>query len=319
MMAYIGLDIGGTKILGVLYDENGKELRRAKKKTKAAEGAEVALEQVYKVIDKLLEEEEVTLLGIGAGAPGLIKDEGTVIFAPNIPFVDFDLKGKIESKYNCDFVLGNDVNVGMFGEWKHTGLEAAKSVLGLFVGTGIGGAIIINGELYLGQGSAAEMGHMIVNNDGAICGCGSKGCLEAYASKTAMQKFIVAQLKKGRQSVLEEAISVGGVIKSSDLEEAYKDEDPLALEVINQAVHYLGVATASYVNIFHPAMFIFSGGILESFGQPMLDKIIQEAKLHAMPGLVDDVDFRLSELGDDAGVYGGYALIRSKMSPHHFN
>ncbi len=312
MKAYIGLDIGGTKILGVLYDELGTELKRAKKKTKAAEGAEVALEQIYKVIDRLLEDGEVEVLGIGAGAPGLIKDEGTVIFSPNIPFVDFDLKEKIESRYNCAFVLGNDVNVGMFGEWKHTGLNDANSVLGLFIGTGIGGAIIINGELYLGQGSAGEMGHMIVTNDGAICGCGSKGCLEAYASKTAIQKFIQAQLKKGRSTVLDEAIALGGVIKSSALEDAYKDNDPLALEVIDQAVHYLGVATANYVNIFHPEMFIFGGGILESFGQPMLDEIIKEAKCHAMPGLVDDVNFRLSELGDDAGVYGGYALIRSK-------
>lgn len=312
MKAYIGLDIGGTKILGVLYDALGNEIKRVKKKTKAAEGAEFALEQIYKVIDQLKNVPKVDLLGIGAGAPGLIKKEGTVVFSPNIPFVNFDLKKKIESRYKCAFVLGNDVNVGMYGEWKHTGLDEVKSVLGLFVGTGIGGAIIINGELFLGQGSAAEMGHMIVNNDGAVCGCGSKGCLEAYASKTAMQKFIQAQLKKGRKSALEGPMALGGVIKSSILEKAYKDQDPLAVEVINQAVHYLGVATANYVNIFHPEMFIFSGGILESFGQAMLDEIIEEAKRHAMPGLVEDVDFRLSELGDDAGAYGAYALIRSK-------
>ncbi len=115
MKAYIGLDIGGTKILGVLYDELGTELKRAKKKTKAAEGAEVALGQIYKVIDQLIEDREVEVLGIGAGAPGLIKDEGTVIFSPNIPFVNFDLKERIESRYNCSFILGNDVNVGMFG------------------------------------------------------------------------------------------------------------------------------------------------------------------------------------------------------------
>jgi len=310
--AYIGLDIGGTKILGVLYKEDGTELTKAKKKTKAYEGIEVVIEQIFKVVDKLLDDDTIELMGIGAGSPGLIKDEGIVVFSPNIPFVDFDLKEKIMDRYGCPFVLGNDVNVAMFGEWKHTGLDQARSVLGLFVGTGIGGAIIINGELYLGQGSAGEMGHMVVQDNGVICGCGSKGCLEAYASKTAMQKFITAQIKKGRQSILEEAIIDGGVIKSSALENAYNENDSLAIDVIDAAIHYLGVATANYVNIFHPEIFIFGGGVVESFGEPMLLRIIEEARKHSYPGLVDDVDFRLSELGDDAGVFGGYALIRSK-------
>lgn len=312
MKAYIGLDIGGTKVLGVLYDKEGNELARAKKKTLASEGAEVVLEQIYGVVDELIDSQDVKLLGIGAGSPGLIKDEGTVIFSPNIPFVNFDLKKAITKRYDCPFILGNDVNVAMFGEWKHTGMEEADSVLGLFVGTGIGGAIIINGELFLGQGSAAEMGHMIVNYDGAICGCGSKGCLEAYASKTAMQNFIQAQLKKGRQSMLADAMAEGGVIKSKYLVKAYEAGDPLGVEVVDQAIRYLGVATANYINIFHPALFIFSGGIMEAFGQDLLDKIVEEAKVHSMPGLVEDVTFRLSELGDDAGVYGGYSLIRDK-------
>ena len=313
MKAYIGLDIGGTKILGVLYKEDGTEVIREKKKTKAAEGVEVVIEQIFKVVDKLLIDDTIELLGIGAGSPGLIKDEGIVVFSPNIPFVEFDLKEKIMDRYECPFVLGNDVNVAMFGEWKHTGLDQARSVLGLFVGTGIGGAIIINGDLYLGQGSAGEMGHMVVQDNGVICGCGTKGCLEAYASKTAMQKCITAQIKKGRRSILEESIVDGGVIKSSALEYAYNESDSLAIDVIDEAIHYLGVATANYVNIFHPEIFIFSGGVIESFGKSMLSRIIEEAKKHAMPGLVDDVDFRLSELGDDAGVYGAYALIRSKI------
>lgn len=310
MDAYIGLDIGGTKVLGVLYDTDGNELARAKKKTKASEGPDKVLEQIYEVIDKLVYEENIDLKGIGSGAPGLIKDEGTVVFSPNIPFVDFDLKAEVEARYGCPFVLGNDVNVAVYGEWKHTGLDDASSIIGLFVGTGIGGAIIIDGKLFLGQGSAAEMGHMVVHKDGAICGCGSKGCLEAYASKTAMQKSIQAQIKKGRKSQLEEPIASGGVIKSKYLVKAFEEGDPLCVEVIDDAVKYLGVATANYVNIFHPEIFIFSGGIMESFGQDMLDRIIEEAKVHAMPGLVEDVDFRLTELGDDAGVYGGYALAR---------
>ena len=271
----------------------------------------MVLDQVFQVIDAL-KPAEGALKGIGAGAPGLIKEEAIVAFSPNIPFVDINLKDKIVKRYGCPFVLGNDVNVAMFGEWQYTGLTKVNSVIGLFVGTGIGGAIIIDGKLYLGMGSAGEMGHMVVNSDGALCGCGSNGCLEAYASKTAMQKFITAQIRKGREAMLEAAVSQGGVIKAKHLVQAYEEKDPVAVEVLEQAIRYLGIATANYVNIFHPEMFIFSGGIIEAFGRGMMEAIIEEAKRHAMPGLVSDVDFRMAQLGDDAGVFGAYSLIRSK-------
>lgn len=315
MKAYIGLDIGGTKILGYLYDEQGQVFAKEKKKTKASKGIETVVEQIKKVIDGLIDEKDIELLGIGAGAPGLIKDEGTIVFSPNIPFTNFDLKEVIEATYDCPFVLGNDVNVAMYGEWRHSDLSSAKSVLGMFVGTGIGGAIILDGKLYLGMGSAAEFGHTVVNNDGVFCGCGSKGCLEAYASKSAMQKFIIAQLKKGRESILSSAIEDGQVIKSSAIYDAYKAKDSLAIDVVNQATKYLGIATANFVNIFHPEVMIFGGGIMESFGHDFLDAIKEEAMLHVMPGLLDDVALMLSELGDDAGVYGGYQLVLTHLEP----
>lgn len=313
MNGYIGLDIGGTKILGVLYNEDGDGICREKKKTRADEGIDTVMNQIFAVVDTLLENRDISLRGIGAGAPGIIRDEGYISFSPNIPFKDFDMKAAVEKRYGCPFVLGNDVNVGMFGEWKYTGLERAKCVIGLFVGTGIGGAIIINGELLVGQGGAGEMGHMIVNSEGAFCGCGTRGCLEAYASKTAMQKLITAQIKKGRKSSLATVIEEGGVIKSKSLVKAFEEGDSVVVSVIEQSIHYLGIAVASYVNIFHPDIFIFGGGIIEAFGQPILDRIVEEAGIHAMPGLVADVDFRSAELGDDAGVYGGYSLIRSKL------
>ncbi|MBF4692618.1 ROK family protein [Fusibacter ferrireducens] len=315
MNKWIGLDIGGTKILGALYGEDNKSIAQSKKKTKAQEGVEIVMEQVFKVIDALYEtipkDETSTLLGIGIGVPGIVTTDGIVKFSPNIPFKDFELKSLIEKRYQVPVSVGNDVNVAMFGEYKFISDPANKNVLGLFVGTGIGGAIIIDGELYVGQGAAAEFGHIVVNADGAFCGCGAQGCLEAYASKTAMQRYVETQLSKGRLSVLKDFHEKdGAVIKSSTLQKAYEANDTLAVEVIQYASKYLGIAIGSLVNMFHPDLFILGGGIMESLGKEMMPLVLKEAERHAMPSLLDSVRFEISKLGDDAGIYGAFQLIK---------
>lgn len=312
MKAYIGLDIGGTKILGALFNEYGEILNRVKKKTKSSRGTEVVLEQIYKVIDELMEYENLELLGIGAGCPGFIKDYKVVVFSPNIPFKDFDLGGIIKNKYNVPFVLGNDVNVAMFGEWKSTGFTSVSDVLSIFVGTGIGGGIIIDGKIYVGQGGAGEIGHMIVNPNGIICGCGSHGCLEAYSSKTGIRKTIVAGIRKGRKTVLKKYIEEDGdVIKSSSLRKAYEEGDEFAVEVMEGVAYYLGIGISNLINILHPEMIILGGGVMESLGDDLLPIIIKEANKYVMHGMMENVKFQLSKLSDDAGIVGSYYLISS--------
>lgn len=314
MKGYIGLDIGGTKILGSFYDLEGNSIKRAKKKTKAIEGVEVVIGQIYKVVDEILNEEDFEVLGIGAGCPGLIKDESEIVFTPNIPFENFDLRSPIQEKYNVPFVLGNDVNVAMYGEWKASDMKGAKNVLGIFAGTGLGGAIIIDGKLYLGKGGAAEIGHVNVNPEGALCGCGSHGCLEAYTSKSGIQRTIEGQLRKGRESVLKEYLEKdGAVIKSSSLKNAYESGDDLAVEVINRAADYLGVATGSFINIFHPDLIIYGGGIMESLGEDILPIIEKAAMRQSLTGMQGDVAFRLSHLSDDAGIFGAYSIIKDHI------
>jgi len=313
-MGLLGLDIGGTKILGILYDEDGQEIARQKRKTKAAEGIDVVMNQVFKVIDDLIKESTSKLEGIGVGVPGLVDAAGTVLFSPNIPFKDFELSKLIKKRYSVPVYVGNDVNVAMYGEWKHIGNETSRDVLGMFIGTGVGGAIILDGILYLGQGSAGEFGHMVVSADGAYCGCGAQGCLEAYASKTAIQKYIEKQIGKGRTTLLTELLEEDGVVlKSSSLIKAYEKNDALAIEVIDRTARYLGIAVGSLVNIFHPDLFILGGGVMEAMGSILLEKTLNEAQQHAMPGLLKTVAFSLSEMGDEAGVYGAYQLIKSKM------
>ena len=314
MRVIIGLDIGGTKILGALYDVDGNVISKIKKKTKSNEGLEMVMKQVDKVIDGLIKAEGIELLGIGIGVPGLVNEQGEVLFSPNIPFRDFKLEKRISESYRVPVVVGNDVNVAMFGEYKHLNDVKLNDVLGIFVGTGVGGAIILGGNLFVGQGSAAEFGHMVVNVDGAYCGCGAQGCLEAYASKTAMQKYILKQLGKGRMSVLKDYLEEdGAVMKSSSLKKALDVKDELALDVVERTAKYLGVAIGNLVNLFHPQMIILGGGVIESLEVELVDRAIREARLHAMPGLMDSVELKMSTLGDEAGVYGAYRLAREKL------
>jgi glucokinase len=314
MKGTIGLDIGGTKILGALFDEKGAVVDRVKKKTKADEGIETVRKQILKVIDQLVEDKDLELQGIGAGAPGIVLKGQTVYFSPNIPFRDENLASLIGDHYDVPFLLGNDVNVAMYGEWKRGKFKDKRNVIGLFMGTGVGGAIIVDGELYTGAGGAGELGHMVVQPEGTLCGCGAKGCLEAYASKAGMLRAIRAELRRGRESMLKDLVDPdGAMIKSSQLEEAFREKDALAREVIERAIYYTGVATGSLVNIFHPDLLILGGGIMESLGEELLGPIVAEARRHTMPGLLDDVAVDLSHLSDDAGIIGAYELIRAHL------
>lgn len=307
MENYVGLDIGGTKILGALYDETGQILKTVKKKTKAALGIDTVKEQIVKVMTELTEELTRDLSGIGVGVPGLITEDGVIEFSPNIPFSNVDLKAFLSEKYGCDVVVGNDVNVAMYGEWKHLGLSTDKTMLGVFVGTGVGGAIVMNDRLYIGQGSAGEFGHMIIVKDGELCGCGNKGCLEAYASKTAIEKHLI---KHAPKSTLAKQLVSGERLKSSQLKKACLDGDKAANEAIVHASKYLGIGIANLINIFHPHAIVIGGGVMTSLGDIMLPMVLEEVKRHTMPGLFETVEITLSQLGDFSGVFGGFKLIR---------
>ena len=201
---FIGLDIGGTKILGALFDENGISKKKEKRKTKASEGLEVVQKEIFKTIDNLLAEIKIKEIeAIGIGIPGLVDREGTITFSPNLPFRNYELAKILEKRYKIPVFIGNDVNVATVGEWMFGSGKGKKNVLGVFVGTGIGGGIIIENELYIGKnGAAGEIGHINLDPNGPFCGCGSRGCLESLASKTAIQKEIEARIYRGEESLI---------------------------------------------------------------------------------------------------------------------
>lgn len=311
MKAYVGLDIGGSKILGILYDEQGKVIEKVKKKSKAHEGKEVVLEQIDKVLTALFEVKGYSIFAIGAGVPGLITSEGVVTFSPNLSFRNFDLKGYLEYKYPAKAYVGNDVNVAMYGEYMKIARSGVQNVIGVFVGTGVGGAIIIGGELYTGGGAAGEIGHMVIQQNGARCGCGNFGCLEAYASKTAITSYLKSYVGRGFDSDI--GVLDDSILKSSVIRAAYDKGDPLVREAVQRAAKSLGLGIGNLMNLFHPQQVILGGGVMESLGDVMHEDLVLSAKHHTLPGLFEAVSIDYSVLKDEAGTFGAYQLAKKKF------
>lgn len=312
-MNYIGIDLGGTKILGALFDESGKILHKSKKKTKAKEGIKAVEIQLFSVIDELLKankKEEIRAIGIGV--PGLVDTKtGTVKFAPNITMNNYPIGECIKNKYKLEVFVGNDVNVGVLGEWKYSLGGQTGNLIGIFVGTGIGGGIILDNKLFEGTtGVAGEIGHMTIDSSGAICGCGSRGCLEAVASKTGIQAEIEARIKRGDSTLIKESLQKEGILKSGPLKEAYENGDLVVIESIERAAKYLGAGVANLINIFDPEVIVFGGGIIEELGDIIMPIVKEEAGRYAMKRIFENVRFEKAKLGDDAGIVGALTLAQ---------
>ncbi len=315
----IALDIGGTKVLGALFDQDFNLIDKKKKSTKTHDGIEKILDQIIKVISKLLEtaaESNLECVAIGAGVPGVIKD-GVVLFTPNIPWNHYPLADEIEKNFNIPVIIGNDANVSLLGEWGHGVAKNTVNTVGFFIGTGVGGGLILNSKIYTGHiGLAGEIGHITLNPDGIICGCGSRGCLESYSSKTGILKYIKAQIRHGRECVLKEEIDKQHskyILRSSDIKEALDKGDECMVEALEIAAKYLGIAVASTLNIINPEMVVFGGGLVEALGNDFIHKIKSHVNRYCVPHATDDCSFELSTLGDDACLYGALTLVEERM------
>jgi glucokinase len=308
------LDIGGTKILGAIVDEHSKIIMTEKIPSKAGKGKAEVITQINELIKTLLKESEsrftdVKIRAIGLGCPGVI-EEGTVLFSPNLPLKNYPLKDTLSETFKVPVFLGNDATVSMLGEWKFGAAAGLTDVIGIFVGTGIGGGLVLGGKIYEGAyGAGSEIGHMIIDPEGPFCGCGAKGCLESVSSKTGMMKEIKKQLRRGRNSYLKKFFEKdSGILKSGMLKEALEEKDELTMEIIDQACRYLGVATASLINLLNPEMVVFGGGIISSLGEYMLPLIKRSANKYAIIKNFEEAVIVGTALEDHACLMGAYAL-----------
>lgn len=311
----IGVDLGGTKMLAGLLDRGYKIKASEKTKVQVSEGPKVFLNVLTESISMLLKEYKLSsreIAGIGIGCPGLIDTKkGRVLSSPNIPFLKhFDLAKKIKKAFKIPVVIGNDVNVGLFGEQRLGAARGYQDVVGIFLGTGVGGALIFNNTMYEGaSGGAGEIGHMSVDPAGILCGCGKRGCLETVAGRAGIASEAAVLAVRQQAPHLFEAVG-GDVskIKSGALAKAIKSGDKALRNLIERRAEALGVAMGNVVNLLNPQMIVLGGGVMEAMGNLILPAAEESMRRTAMEPLARQVKVVAAKLGDFAIVKGGAVL-----------
>ena len=311
----ICLDVGGTKVLGAIFDENDKIIYRLKKRSKSGGSGSTDVEKVIiSVVEEMISESGIDrgkLNAIASCAPGVIDQEnGIVLFTPNLPWRNYDMGASMRKQFGVPFFVGNDVNLGVLGEYHFGAARGYKNIIGFFVGTGMGGGLILNGSLFTGnQFKAAEYGHMILDPEGPLCNCGQRGCLEAFSSKQGMSAYIRQQVGRGRECMMADDVKEG-VFRSKKLKKALEAGDKVAMEAVDRACHWLAVATGNLINTLSPDLVIYGGGVIEAMGDLFLEKILAEVDRYCWPQIRSTVDIKVAELGDDSILYGDLAMIK---------
>ncbi len=313
----VGVDLGGTKILAGIFDNSLECIGTAKVSTKPQRGVETVIERIERCVQDAVDEADLTMkqvAGVGIGAPGAVDFEmGSVIFAPNMEgWKDVPLKKELEKQLGVPVFVENDANIAVLGVHVAELKSKPRHVAGIFVGTGIGGGLIINGDLYSGfNHTAGEIGHMVIDINGPKCGCGNKGCFEALASRTAIFQRIKAGIKEGEKTLLTEMLGDAlEDLRSGDLRKAIRRGDKFVGKVIEQTAEYIGIGIANLVNILSPEVVVLGGGVIEALSDEMMTIITKTAKEHAMPGTIKGVEIIASKLGDRAGITGAAVLAR---------
>src|ERR1041385_118112 len=316
----VGLDLGGTKILAGVFTNSLECTGVAKLSTKAQRGVDAVVSRIERCIRDAVDEADLSMkqdAGIGIGAPGAVDfDAGTVIFAPNLDgWKDVPLKKNLEKELNVPVFVENDANIGVLGVHVAELKAKPKNVVGICVGTGIGGGLIINGELYNGfNHTAGEIGHMVIDINGPKCGCGNRGCFEALASRTAIFQRIKAGVKDGEKTLLTDMLGDSlEDMRSGDLRKAIRRGDKFVGKVIEQTAEYIGVGVSNLINIIGPEVVVLGGGVMEALSDEMMSVITKTAKDHALTGPMQGAETIASTLGDNAGITGAAVLARKEV------
>ena len=314
MSTYGGIDLGGTKIQAVVVDEDYNALGSARRPTPTSGGpADVATEMANALKDAAAAAELDTaeLAGIGVGSPGTI-DGGKVTSARNLPGWEgtFPLAETLSKTLGPEVRVGNDVQVATDAEFKLGAGRLYSSLLGVFWGTGVGGGLILNGAPWLGRGGAGEIGHMVIETDGARCTCGRRGCMEAYAGRASMEAHALRLKEKGRKTdlfkLMEERERTR--VTSGVWARALEHKDKLAIEIVDRAVWALAAGIASAVNLLDVEGVIIGGGLGIRLGHPYAKRIAEEM----LPHLFSDSrppHVHVAALGDLGGAIGATLLL----------
>jgi glucokinase len=317
MALHGGIDLGGTKIQAAIVDDDHSVLGSARRPTPTSGGpSDVAAEMAAALRDaaKAADLDPASLDGVGVGSPGTI-DGGNVTSARNLPGWEgtFALSETLERALGCKVAVGNDVQVATDAEFKLGAGRLYGSLLGVFWGTGVGGGLILDGKPWTGRGGAGEIGHVVVEIDGARCTCGRLGCMEAYAGRAAMEEHVGRLVEKGRKTDLFKLMKERDRTRltSGIWARALEHEDKLAIHVLERAVRALGAGIASTINVLDVEGVIIGGGLGIRLGHPYAKRIADAMQPHLFADSRPP-HVHVAALGDLGGAIGAALLVRDE-------
>ena len=317
---WIGFDLGGTKMLATVYDEDLQPLGSKRRRTRGRDDSRVEPERIGQTIEKTLAEAKIdrkSVRGIGVGCPGPIHPEQGIVYeAPNLGWRDVPLRKLLEKQFGCPTVLANDVDAGVYGEYRFGAGRSARCVLGVFPGTGIGGGCVYEGRIVRGgDKSCMEIGHVPVMPDGPLCGCGQRGCLEAVAGRLAISAAAAQAAYRGAAPhLLRETGTDLSDIRSGALAESIEAGDLAVEKIVRAAADHIGTAIAGVIHLLAPDVVVLGGGLVEAMPKLFLGTVETAARNHLLPSFAAKLNVVAAKLGDDSAVLGAAAWAEHVIS-----
>lgn len=309
---WLGVDLGGTKVLSGLFDDNLKLLARSKHPTGADAGPAAVVGRVVQGVEAVLAEAGATaaeVRGLCVAVPGQVElGTARVKFAPNLDWRDVDLGPLLPAGWRWPVLVENDVRMATYGEYAHGAARGARHVFGVFVGTGVGGGLVLNGEPFTGfNGHAGEIGHLVLH--------WRKGStLEDIAGRRSMMRRAAEVLADAPKRVRKEWKGVDvAAVRSGQLADFYLKGDPVAVQLVDDAARALGAAVGGVVNLFSPEVVVIGGGVTQAVGEQFIERIWEIAGRYTLPGAADGVRCVGAALGDDSGIVGAAAYAKSRL------
>ncbi|MCX7819690.1 MAG: ROK family protein [Kiritimatiellae bacterium] len=316
---WIGFDLGGTKMFCAAFDTEMR-MRASLRQSTAAEDGDEGLTQIETMIRRVMREAGLArrdVGGIGIGTPGpLDLERGVLLAAPNLGWRNVPLRRRLEAAFGCPVVVANDVDAGTYGEYVAGAAQGARTVLGIFPGTGIGGACVYEGRLLRGRRrSCMEIGHMKLLPRGPLCGCGRRGCLEAMASRIAIAAAAAAAALRGEAPALRKLAGTDlARIRSRALAESIRRGDATVERIVRRAARHIGLAAANAINLLAPDVVVLGGGLVEAMPKLFVEEVLETAQDEVMDAFRGTFRVVAARLGDQAAVVGAAALAMQEAA-----
>jgi len=315
---WAGFDLGGTKMRAAVFDASFNAIAKTKKKSKGHEGAKAGLDRICETIRQTLDSAGITnnqLRGIGIGCPGpLDLEQGILKAAPNLGWTDVPIQNHLEQEFGCPVVVANDVDAGVYGEYRFGAGQQARCVVGIFPGTGIGGGCVYEGKILRGRrGTCMEIGHIPMLPNGPLDGCGNAGSLEALASRLAIAGAAAQAAFRGQAPhLLDNQGTDIRQLRSGAIAEA-AEKDPTIRQIVEHAANQIGLAVVTLVHLLAPDVIVLGGGLVEAMPDLFAENISRAAEQRVLPAFADTYAIKIAELGDDASVQGAAAWAEQSI------